>query len=311
MSGRAQATPKRRPASLDVHCMMLLTAALVSGSYPLGQAITHALDPAVLTFARFVIAILVFLPIVVGVYGLKRPSFSDLGRYAVLSGAYVAFFWCMFIALRHTTALNTAAIFTLVPGISAVFGAVLVGERLGRRRLTALAIGMVGALIVIFRGDPVRLLALDFNIGDFIFFIGGCCFALYTPLVRLLHRGEPMAVMTFWNLIMAALWMVPVANTDLWSANWAAVSWTVWAGIAYLAIPATIFSFFALQFSTMRIGPTRVSAYTYLTPAFVMLIDWAVGNGLPSATTFVGVAIILAAMVIVQRDAGAAGGSAR
>lgn len=300
MNRPSHVTAGRQAGTFHIHAMMLITILLVSGSYPLGKAITHALDPAVLTFARFVIGIVVFLPLVATLYGLQRPSLSDLGRYAVLGGSYVAFFWCMFVALRHTTALNTAAIFTLVPGISALFGAVLVGERLGARRLTALAVGMVGALIVIFRGDPARAIALDLNIGDLIFLAGSVGFALYNPLVRLLHRGEPMAVMTFWNLVTAALWMIPVANTGLWTADWAGVGWEVWAGIVYLAIPATIVSFFVLQFSTMRIGPTRVSAYTYLVPAFVLLIDWVVGKWLPSAMTFVGVAIIVGTMLIVQ-----------
>ena len=43
-------------------------------------------------------------------------------------------------------------------------------------------------------GDLGRLLALDFNKGDLIFLAG--CFAMgfYTPLVKLFHRREPMAV---------------------------------------------------------------------------------------------------------------------
>ena len=32
--------------------------------------------------------------------------------------------------------------------------------------------------------------------------------AAYTPLVKLLHRGEPMAVMTFWVLVTGSFWLL-------------------------------------------------------------------------------------------------------
>ena len=56
-----------------------------------------------------------------------------------------------------------------------------------------------------------------------------------------------------------------------------------------------------MQHATLHLGPTRVAAYTYLTPLLVVLIQWVGGDGVPSLLTLTGVAIILVATVVVQR----------
>jgi drug/metabolite transporter (DMT)-like permease len=198
----------RLPPTWMLHLLMLVAAALVSTSFTVGKAIAAGLDPLLLTLVRFVLASLLFLPLVVRQNGLAKPSLRDLGRYSIISGALVVFFWLMFVALRSTTALNTSVIFTLVPGISGMYSAVVLWERLGRYRLIALALAMTGALWVIFQGDLNKLLALELGRGDLIFFVGCLFMAAYTPLVKLLHRGESMVVMTFWVMVTGSFWLL-------------------------------------------------------------------------------------------------------
>jgi drug/metabolite transporter (DMT)-like permease len=285
----------------SLHILMLVAAFIVSTSFTVGAAIATGLDPAILTLIRFVLAAVFFLPYVYWRYGLDRPTLSDLGRYSFISGALVAFFWLMFLSLRTTTALNTSVIFTLVPGISGIYSAIILRERLGRYRLAALFFAMAGALWVIFQGDLSKLLSLELGKGDLIFFYGCLFMAAYTPLVKLLHRGESMAVMTFWVLVTGALWLLLLGGNRIASVDWPNVELIVWIGIVYLAIFSTIITFFLTQIATIRLGPTRVMAYSYLYPPLVLLLDWGFGHGLPPLRTMVGLLLIIPAMIIVQR----------
>ena len=284
-----------------LHILMLVAATLVSTSFTVGKAIADGMDPAVLTLIRFLLAALIFLPYISNRYGIERPSFKDLGRYSIISGALVAFFWLMFVSLRWTTALNTSVIFTLVPGISGIYSAIILRERLGRYRLLALFFAMAGALWVIFQGDIHKLLSLELGKGDLIFFYGCLFMAAYTPLVQLLHRGESMAVMTFWVLVTGIIWLILLGGNRLLMVDWLNVRLLVWGGIVYLAIFSTIITFFLTQIATIRLGPTRVMAYSYLYPPLVLAIDWMFGHGLPPPRTIVGLLLIVPAMVIVQR----------
>jgi drug/metabolite transporter (DMT)-like permease len=291
------------PPLWALHLLMLLAAILVSTSFTVGKAIANGLDPIILTLVRFVIAALLFLPYIQRRFGLVWPGWAALGRYSVISGALVMFFWLMFESLRFTSAFNTSVIFTLVPGISGIYSAVLLRERLGRYRLIALALAMAGALWVIFQGDIGKLIALELGRGDIIFFIGCLFMAAYTPLIKLMHRGEAMAVMTFWVLVTGSLWLAVPALDRLAGVQWHEVAPRIWWGILYLAIFCTIITFFLTQVATMRLGPTRVMAYSYLYPPLVLAIEWLYGHDLPPLQGIIGVPVIVLAMVVVQRGA--------
>ncbi len=280
---------------------MVVAATLVSTSFTVGAAIARELDPAILTFIRFTLAACIFGPWVHFRYGL-RFSISLFLRCALISSCLVIFFCCMFLALRYTTALNTSVIFALVPSISGVYALFITGERLGRGQQLALLCGMVGVIWVIFRGEPAQLLAMEWNKGDVIF-LGGCfAMGLYTPLIKLVHRGESMAVMTFWVLVTGSLWLLVFVGTRLSAVAWSTIPAFAWLGIGYLAVFTTIITFFLTQYAVPYLGPTRVMAYSYLYPGLVLLIDLGLGHGLPPLRVVPGVLVVLAAMFILQSD---------
>lgn len=283
-----------------VHLLMFLCAVLVSGSFPVGAAISHDLDPAVLTLIRFGLASTLFAPLIWYRYTLA-VSWRALGRYSIVSATLVIFFWCMFYSLRYTTALNTSAIFTLVPSFAGIYAMVLNRERLGRARLVALFLGIAGALWIIFRGDIQLLTSLAWNRGDLVFFIGCLFMGLYTPLVRLLHRGEPMLQMAFWIMVTGTFWLFLLGGSKLLFVSWGDVPVKVWAGVGYLAVFSTIITFFLTQYAILFLGPTRVMAYSYLYPGLVLVLDLLFGGTWPGIMILPGIAIVLSAMLVVQR----------
>ena len=283
-----------------LHTQVLLGRALVATSFPVGAAITHGMEPELLTLLRFALATLLFAPYVAWRHGLALPSVKVLAGYAAIGACLAAFFWAMFAALRLTPALNAAALHTVLPGIAAIYAAILVRERLGKHRIVALLLGAVGALWVVFRGDLNLFLNLAFNKGDLIFLAGLLAMGLYTPLVRRLHGEEPAAVMAFWTMATGTVWLLLLNNLAAFQMDWSSIEVKVFAGIAYLAVFTTIISFFIIQHATLHLGPTRVMSYSYLTPAFVIAIEWAMGKGLPTTMTLPGIAIIVVAMFVVQ-----------
>lgn len=291
------------PGTLHVHALMVFASLTVAGSFVASAAITERLDPGVLNLIRFAIAAGAMGIIVAVRYGIRWPGVRALGRYAILSLPLVAFFWCLFEALRTTSALNTSALLTIVPGLAAIIAAVLIKERLGWSKIVALLIGLVGALWVIFRGDPARLLSLSVTIGDGIYLAGCVAMAFYTPLGRKLHRGEPATVVTFWVLITSLFWLLIASNVHLATTDWSGIALSTWGGIVYLALLPTVVTFFAYQYATLRIGPTRVTTYYYINPTLVLSLEWALGRGLPSAMTIPGVVAVIAASFVIARGA--------
>lgn len=284
---------------LKIHLLMLLCAVLVAGSFPVVAIISHELDPLLLTLLRFLLASFLFAPLIWFRYGF-HVSLAALGRYSVISATLVICFWSMFFSLRYTSALNISAIFTLVPSLSGLYAMVLNRERLGKTRLIALVLGLIGALWIIFKGDLKSFAELSLNKGDLIFFIGCLFMGLYTPLVRRFHRNEPMPVMAFWVMVTGAIWLLLVAGSQLMTVSFAEIPDKVWMGLLYVAIFSTIISFFITQYAILFLGPTRVMAYSYLYPALVLLLDFLFQGTLPELKILPGVVVVLSAMLVVQ-----------
>lgn len=282
---------------------MLLSTALVATSFPMTGSVAGSVDSGVLTLLRFALAAMLFAPLVAFRHSRSlRPDFPSLVRYAALSAPLVAFFVAMFEAMRTTTPLNAAAIFTLGPAFATLFSVLIGGERADPRRLAALAVGLVGAVWVLFRGEVTRLVSLNLAVGDAWFLGGTVSFGLYGALVKRLHRGEPMAVMTFWTLVTGAFGLCFVFGRAVLDTHWFAIEPRVYGVVFYLALFTTLGTFLITQRSVVAIGPIRTMAYTYLNPTFAAVLAWGLGEGPPGWGTLPGIALTCIAMIALQRD---------
>lgn len=284
------------------HVAMLMFSILVAGSFPLGVRIANLVDPLSLTALRFVLA-----SVVVGIFvglgpGVKRSDFAAPWRYLALGGVFSIYFVLMFEALKTASSVSTAAIFTLTPIMSALFGYLLLRQVTTRWMAMALTVGGAGAVWVIFRGDLNALLRFDVGRGEVIFFIACFAHAFYTPLVRRLNRGEHPVVFTLGTLIAGGLILLALSFRDLMTMDWLALPPIFWIGLAYLSISSTAITFFLVQYATLSLPSAKVMAYTYLTPSWVIIWELALGGGVPSPVILLGVgATILALVMLLQQ----------
>jgi len=285
-----------------VHGLMLLTILLVASSFPVGATITNALPPEVMMFIRFLIAAALFAPYIFIKHGLLIPSWKTLLGYAMLSIPLVVFFWCMFESLRYTSVLNTGALYTTVPAITALYAFFINKEYASKSRSLGLLVGTLGALWIVFRGNLDALLSLNLNYGDLVFLVGCLFLGLYNPLVKRLYAGEPMEVMTFWVILLGSGWLLMLSANGLEQTNWHLVDANVYAGVLYLSVFTTLITFFLLQFGTVKIGATKVAAYGFLTPLFVITLSVLIGIEPFEWVTLPGICMVLIAMFLIQRE---------
>ncbi|WP_299048241.1 DMT family transporter [uncultured Tateyamaria sp.] len=288
--------------ALRGHAAMLLFSALVAGSFSLGALAANDIAPAALNAVRFWIAALVIGVAVAARGGIPRAALNAPWRYAVLGATFAIYFVLMFEGLKTAAPVSAAAVFTLTPVMSGVFGYILLRQITTPRMALALAVGATGALWVIFRADLAAFLAFEVGRGEVIYFFGCVSHAIYTPMVRKLNRGEPAVVFTFGMLVAGAVLLTLWGWRDLMATPWADLPGIVWVTILYVAIFASSATFVLLQFATLRLPSAKVMAYTYLTPSWVILWEVALGNGLPPGIVWVGVGLTMVALSMLLRD---------
>ncbi|MCZ8080628.1 MAG: DMT family transporter [Rhodobacteraceae bacterium] len=286
------------------HLAMLTFSALVAGSFSLGAMTAPLIDPLALSALRFLLAGAIVGAAAFATTGIRRSAAQAPWRYLILGALLAAYFVLMFQGLKTAEPVSTAAVFTLTPALAAGFGWLTLRQRLTRRMALALAIGAVGALWVIFRADPQRLLALQIGKGEVIYFAGCVAHALYAPLVRKFNRGEPAVVFTFGMMIAGWLILTVAGAPAILATDWPALPAIVWITLVYTAVFASAATFVLLQFATLHLPAAKVMAYTYLVPSWVILWEIALGRSAPPALILGGVALSILALLLLLKDEG-------
>src|SRR5262245_64103503 len=98
--------------------------------------------------------------------------------------------------LRRSTATNAALLIGTEPLSVVLLGALVLGETLGRLRILALLLGLVGATIIVANGIPfVGVRYAPHPVGDLLLVAHGVAWGIYTVAAkRLLERYDPLAV---------------------------------------------------------------------------------------------------------------------
>ncbi|MDQ7261461.1 DMT family transporter [Paracoccus sp. PS-1] len=296
------AVPQMQREALQGHAAMLLFSAAIAGSFSLGARAANLIDPAAISAARFAIAAGVVGGVALAGPGIPRASFRAPWRYLLLGGLFAAYFVLMFEGLKTALPVSAAAVFTLTPLMSAGFGWLLMRQRMTGRIAVALALGAAGSLWVIFGGDAAALMRLEFGRGEAIYLVGCAAHALYTPMVRRLNRGEAPIVSTFATLCAGGLILLVWGGEAILRTDWAHLPAIVWVTLLYVAIFASALTTALVQFATMRLPSSKVMAYTYLTPAWVIGLEAALTRGLPPLAVLPGVLATVAALLLLLKD---------
>ncbi|MEL7488121.1 MAG: DMT family transporter, partial [Pseudomonadota bacterium] len=98
---------------------------------------------------------------------------------------------------------------------------------------------------------------------------------------------------------------------DLISIDWPSLPGAVWIAIAYLAVFTTAGTFFLLQYAVLRIPAGTAFAYSYLTPAFVIMLEGVFAGRWPTPSVIAGAVAVVIGLVIAVKTSDVSGHDAR
>ncbi|MFY7914210.1 MAG: DMT family transporter, partial [Rubrivivax sp.] len=207
-------------------------------------------------------------------------------------------------ALARIPAGRTALFVSLTPIMTALLASAVFGERLGWRAWLGICVALVGAAIVITRGDPagaVSDIGSSFGLGETMMILAVASWAAYTMISRkAMESLSPIAATTYatlWGLAFLAMG----AAGEVGSIPWMSLGWQAWAAIIYLGAIGTVLGFIWYYEGIRAVGPSRTAVFTNLVPAFgVMLSAVLLGEDI-LASMLVGGAISVVGVTLANR----------
>ncbi|MEV9498427.1 DMT family transporter [Aliarcobacter butzleri] len=288
---------------LSAHLYVLLATILISGSFLASQKLANVIDPISLTLYRFVLALIFLSPVIIFSKNRLKNVFKILPKAMVVSLVYTLYFIGMLRALENTTVLNTGAIYTLVPLMTAVLCIFFFKEKIALKQLFIYILGIISTCIVVFQADFTLFLTLSLNKGDIIFLIASLSMALYPVFIKLLYsKKDELLVLVFSTLLGGIIWMSLTMQILNIPYNWNKIELNHFYSLLYLVLATTILTLFLYQKATLILGAKKIMAYIYLNPAFVAIIMFLLEGQTISFGVFLGILLSSFATIIILRQ---------
>ena len=206
-------------------------------------------------------------------------------------------------ALHFTTSVYFSIIATLTPVATMVCAALLIGERLSLRGALGVAIGVVGALLMVMVGWQGGS-GMNDLLGIGLAVLSLLTWAVYLIITRKVSVKYTAVTQMKWVFLVSTLAVLPFSWTDLqasrlYSSQWA---WSGVAEMAFIVVFATVAGFFAIPFALRYLKTTTVSVYTNLQPVVASFVAIAIGQDLLSWDKPVSLALVLLSAWIVTNS---------
>jgi drug/metabolite transporter (DMT)-like permease len=177
--------------------------------------------------------------------------------------------FCFVSALKRTSIGNGSLIIGVSPIVIAVMSAIVGHERIRPVRWLGIAVAMLGLYLVV--GHGIDLSGQTWR-GDALMMGGVICWAVYSVGSQgILKRHPPLLVIALTFSIGAALYVLTMTPV-LISTDWGAVSAFSWAMMLTSALLALNLSYWIWYTGLQKLGGSRTSVYSYLTPVVAMIV---------------------------------------
>jgi drug/metabolite transporter (DMT)-like permease len=242
-----------------------------------------------ITWARYFFTIIFIFPIMFFFYN-KQLVWSDKPKLQILRGLILLCAnICFFYAISIISLAKALTLAFIAPLIVTAFSPILLGEKVGLRRWTAVIIGFIGSLVVIRPGF------LEINFASLAALGTGFMYGFYLIITRKLSTSDnPLLTLLITGLVGGVIvsfiapfiWVKPTLS-----------QWSMMAGIGVFACIGHLFLILSLKYAdASKLAPL---GYTEIIPN--VIIGYYFFGNFPDNWTFLGLLIIVLSGVYISR----------
>jgi drug/metabolite transporter (DMT)-like permease len=293
------------PSLPVVYGKLILTAIFWGGTFIAGRQVAQDLGPFSIAFLRFAMASLLLLSLTRIKEGrLPRVTLGQLGLVVLLGltgvFAYNALF---FKGLSLIGASRASLIVATCPAFIALASVLFLRERLAPLQAVGIPLSILGATVVIAKGDLRQIVAGGIGLGELC--ILGCVlnWATYSLFGKVaLRRLSPLVSVSYSSLAGAIALGFPALYEGLTRAI-SRASLLDWTSIAYLAVCGTVVGFVWFYEGVRLMGATRAGLFINFVPISAVILAFFMLHEPITWSLAVGALLVLSGVYLTNRVA--------
>lgn len=182
-----------------------------------------------------------------------------------------------FKGLSYTSPISAAVIMVTTPIIVLILSAIIMKERMIKRKIFGILLGLLGTGFLILYGKSV-VNATNASLGNLLVFINAVSYGLYLILVKKLMDKYNAFTFVKWIYLFGLLMVLPFGWNEYQEIQWQTLPISIVWEIGFVVVFTTFLTYLFNLVSMRELKPTTVAVFIYLQPLFATLFAMSLGK---------------------------------
>jgi drug/metabolite transporter (DMT)-like permease len=205
-----------------------------------------------------------------------------------------------FKGLSYTSPISGAVIMVSTPIIVLILSSIIMKERMHKRKIFGIILGLVGTAFLILYGKSVAN-ATNASLGNFLVFVNAVSYGFYLIIVRKLMKKYNAFSFVKWIYLFGFLMVFPFGWNEFQVVNWTIIPTEIYWKIGFVVLFSTFFTYLLNLLSMRELKPTTVAVFIYLQPVFATIFAIGLGKDELSFVKIVSAVLIFFGVYLVTQ----------
>ena len=205
-----------------------------------------------------------------------------------------------FKGLSFTSPISASVIMVTTPIIVLVLSAIIIKERMLKRKVIGIFLGLAGTAFLILYGKSIGN-ATNATLGNFLVFVNAVSYGFYLIIVKNLMEKYNAFTFVKWIYTFGFLMVLPFGWSEFNAVNWSLLPEVILWKVAFVVIFSTFLTYLLNLLSMRELKPTTVAVFIYLQPLFATIFAIGLGKDSISVVKFLAALLIFTGVYLVTQ----------
>lgn len=236
----------------------------------------------------------------------EKIALKDFPRIIAAAFFGVAFNMLTFFkGLSLTSPISASVIMVTTPMIVLVLSAIIMKERMQKRMVIGIILGLIGTAFLILYGKSIGT-ATNASIGNVLVFVNAVSYGFYLIIVKKLMDKYNAFTFVKWIYLFGFLMVLPFGWSQFEAVKWAVVPMQIYWKIAFVVVISTFVTYLLNLLTMKELKPTTVAVFIYLQPFFATVFAIGLGKDDLSLVKIISAILIFVGVYMVTQKKGTA-----
>ena len=205
-----------------------------------------------------------------------------------------------FKGLSYTSPIMGAVLMVTTPMIVLVLSAIIMKERMLKRKVFGLVLGLAGTITLILYGKSM-VNAPNATLGNLLVFINAVSYGFYLIIVKKLMDKYNAFTFVKWIYTFGFLMVLPFGWNEFNAIDFVNLPTDIIWKIGFVVVFSTFFTYLLNLISMRELKPTTVAVFIYLQPLFATIFAVGLGKDELSLVKLLSAVLIFTGVYLVTQ----------